>query len=170
MEQENHPNVTNVALIIGVTGMAGLSLAKALKSPNALGSPWQVYGMARRPEPSWFPSSIVDKYITFDATNSDDTHDKLARIANKVTHVFLVAIQVHENEEANVKVNAAMLTNVLNVLKSCPTSWLNHITLQSHQTSPCTRYDSISLSHNSKSHSQYQSSFSPLLILTLKSL
>ncbi|KAL4643088.1 hypothetical protein ACB092_02G068100 [Castanea dentata] len=118
MEQENHPNVTNVALIVGVTGMAGLSLAKALKSPNALGSPWQVYGVARRPEPSWFPSSIVDKYITFDATNTDDTHDKLAHIANKVTHVFWVAIQVRENEEANVKVNAAMLTNVFNVLKS----------------------------------------------------
>ena len=93
MEQENHPNVTNIALIVGVTGMAGLSLAEALKSPNALGSPWQVYGAARRPKPSWFPSSIVDKYITFDATNSGDTHDKLAHIANKVTHVYWVAIQ-----------------------------------------------------------------------------
>ena len=130
MEQDNHPNVTNIALIVGVTGMAGLSLAEALKSPSALGSPWQVYGAARRPKPSWFPSSIVDKYITFDATNSDDTHDKLANIANKVTHVFWVAIQVRENEEANVKVNAAMLTNVLNVLKSGPASRLSHITLQ----------------------------------------
>ena len=130
MEEENHPNVTNIALIVGVTGMAGLSLAEALKSPNALGSPWQVYGAARRPKPSWFPSSLVDKYITFDATNSGDTHDKLAHIANKVTHVYWVAIQVRENEEANVKVNAAMLTNVLNVLKSGPASRLSHITLQ----------------------------------------
>ncbi|KAM3755677.1 hypothetical protein ACB098_02G057900 [Castanea mollissima] len=94
--------------------------------------PWQVYGAARRPEPCWFSSSIVDKYITFNATNTDDTHDKLAHIANKVTHVFWAAIQVRENEdlEANVKVNAAMLTNVLNVLKSGPTSQLSHITLQ----------------------------------------
>ena len=88
MEQQKEPNITNVALIVGVTGMAGLSLAEALKSPTALGSPWQVYGTARRPKPTWFPSSIVDEYITFDATNSHDTHDELAHIANKVTKVF----------------------------------------------------------------------------------
>ena len=37
MEQEKEPNITNVALIVGVTGMAGLSLAEALKSPTAHG-------------------------------------------------------------------------------------------------------------------------------------
>ena len=42
----------------------------------------------------------------------------------------MVAIQVRENEEANVKVNAAMLANVLNVLKSASASQLGHITLQ----------------------------------------
>ena len=66
------PN-TPVALVVGVTGMAGLSLAEALASPTALGGPWKVYGAARRPKPTWFPSSILNLYISFDALNFDDT-------------------------------------------------------------------------------------------------
>ncbi|KAK9289076.1 hypothetical protein L1049_017547 [Liquidambar formosana] len=128
MEQEIRP--PHVALIVGVTGMAGLSLAEALKKPTALGGPWKVFGTARRPKPSWFPSSIVDGYISFDAINSDDTKDKLSPISSEVTHIFWVAIQVRESEEANVSINEIMLANVLNVLKSAPSSPLSHITLQ----------------------------------------
>ncbi|XWS38965.1 hypothetical protein CRYUN_Cryun18bG0009000 [Craigia yunnanensis] len=128
MEKEvSHPFV---ALIIGVTGMAGLSLAVALKSPKALGGPWKVYGSALRPKPTWFPSSLLDGYISFDATDANDTNNKLAPISNEVSHVFWVAIQVRETEEENVTVNATMLTNVLDVLKSGPASRLSHITLQ----------------------------------------
>lgn len=128
MEQENVHK--SVALVVGVTGMAGLSLAEALKSPTALGGPWKVYGSARRPKPSWFPPSSVDHYITFDATNSGDTAEKLSPLSDEITHVLWVAIQVLESEEANVKVNQVMLANVLNVLKSSPNSRLTHITLQ----------------------------------------
>ncbi|KAL5849345.1 hypothetical protein ACOSQ4_007358 [Xanthoceras sorbifolium] len=87
-----------VALIVGVIGMAGLSLAEALK----------IYGSARRSKPTWFPSSSValDHYITFDAA---DTREKLSPISGEVTHVFKVAIQVREAEEDNVKINEAML-------------------------------------------------------------
>ncbi|GLT99034.1 hypothetical protein SLE2022_165020 [Rubroshorea leprosula] len=119
-----------VALVVGVTGMAGLSLAEALKSPNALGSPWKVYGCARRPIPGWFPDSIIDKYLTFDAMNADDTRDKLASVSNEITHVFWVALQVRESEEENVRVNSVMLANVLDVLRSDPASRLTHVTLQ----------------------------------------
>ncbi|KAF3965379.1 hypothetical protein CMV_010426 [Castanea mollissima] len=44
---------TPVALIVGVTGMAGISLAEALTSPTALGGPWLVYGAARGFKPTW---------------------------------------------------------------------------------------------------------------------
>ncbi|MCI78689.1 3-oxo-delta(45)-steroid 5-beta-reductase-like protein, partial [Trifolium medium] len=37
---------SSVALIVGVTGMAGLSLAEALKQPDSLEAPWKVYGAA----------------------------------------------------------------------------------------------------------------------------
>ncbi|KAA8544279.1 hypothetical protein F0562_022291 [Nyssa sinensis] len=106
----------SVALIVGVTGMVGLSLAEALKKPTAQGGPWKVYGSARRSIPSWFPSSITDHYIAFDAMNSDDTMEKLSPISNQVTHVFWVAIQVRETEEANIAVNTTMLANVLNYM------------------------------------------------------
>ncbi|KAK8524334.1 hypothetical protein V6N13_015360 [Hibiscus sabdariffa] len=119
-----------VALIVGVTGMAGISLAEALKSPKALGGPWKVYGSALRPMPTWFPSSVLDKYIAFDATDVGDTADKLAPISGEVTHVFWVAIQVRGSEEENVTVNATMLSNVLNVLKNGHGSRLSHITVQ----------------------------------------
>ncbi|KAG4129194.1 hypothetical protein ERO13_D09G065800v2 [Gossypium hirsutum] len=124
-----------VALIVGVTGMAGLSLAEALKSPNALGGPWKVYGSASRPIPTWFPSSLLDKYIAFDATDAGNTADTLTPISGEVTHVFWVAIQVRESEQVNVTVNATMLFNVLDVLKSGPGgngtgSRLSHVTVQ----------------------------------------
>ncbi|KAB2065118.1 hypothetical protein ES319_A09G068600v1 [Gossypium barbadense] len=123
-----------VALIVGVSGMAGLCLAEALKSPNALGGPWNVYGSALRPMPTWFPSSVLDKYIAFDATDAGDTAGKLVPVSGEVTHVFWVAIQVRESEEVNVTVNATMLPNVLNVLKGGPNGGggtrLSHVTVQ----------------------------------------
>ena len=121
---------TPVALVVGVTGMVGLSLAEALASPTALGGPWKVYGAARRPKPTWFPSSILNLYISFDALNFDDTLKQLSPIAHEVTHVFWVAIQVRENEESNISSNSIMLENVIKVLKSATPSPLCHITLQ----------------------------------------
>ncbi|KAJ8444997.1 hypothetical protein Cgig2_029191 [Carnegiea gigantea] len=53
MEEKSHQEPKSVALIVGVTGMAGLSIAETLKSPSALGGPWKVYGSARRPKPDW---------------------------------------------------------------------------------------------------------------------
>ncbi|KAE8733182.1 5-oxoprolinase-like [Hibiscus syriacus] len=110
------PRQPFVALIVGVTCMAGLSLAEALKSPKALAGPWKVYGSAFRPMPTWFPSSVLDKYIAFDATDAGDTADKLPPFSGKVTHVFWVAIQDRESEHVNVTVNATTLSNVLHVL------------------------------------------------------
>nr|XP_023884013.1 3-oxo-Delta(4,5)-steroid 5-beta-reductase-like [Quercus suber]POE70981.1 isoform 2 of 3-oxo-delta(4,5)-steroid 5-beta-reductase [Quercus suber] len=139
MEQEVPNTNTPVALVVGVTGMAGLSLAEALKSPTALGGPWKVYGSARHAKPTWFPSSTLDHYITFDALNFDDTLKHLSPIAHEITHVFWVAIQVRENEESNIAANSTMLENVIKALKSATPSRLCHITLQTdtkHYMSP----------------------------------
>jgi nucleoside-diphosphate-sugar epimerase len=126
---EQIPN-TPVALVVGVTGMAGLSLAETLKNPTALGGPWKVYGGARRPKPTWFPSSILDHFITFDALSFDDTLKQLSPIAHEVTHVFWVALQIRESEELNIAANSSMLENVIKVLKLATPSKLCHITLQ----------------------------------------
>ncbi|XP_057958219.1 3-oxo-Delta(4,5)-steroid 5-beta-reductase-like [Malania oleifera] len=122
--------VASVALVVGVTGMAGLSLAQALRSPTALGGHWKVYGAARRPMPSWFPFSAVDHYINFDAADLNDTRRHLSPISADVTHLFWVALQVRDSEESNTAVNRSMLSNVLHVLGSAPDARLRHVTLQ----------------------------------------
>ncbi|KAM3281460.1 (S)-8-oxocitronellyl enol synthase CYC2-like [Capsicum chacoense] len=43
----------SVALIIGVTGIMGNSLAEILPLANIPGGPWKVYGVARQSRPSW---------------------------------------------------------------------------------------------------------------------
>ncbi|CAK7322604.1 unnamed protein product [Dovyalis caffra] len=119
-----------VALIVGVTGMAGFSLAEALKKPTTPGRPWKVYGIARRPLPSWFPSSLIDRFISLDALDHADTASKLSPVAHEITHVFWVTLQLRESEEVNVSLNSTMLVNVLNALKSATPSRLKHVTLQ----------------------------------------
>ncbi|KAL1372423.1 hypothetical protein HN51_002580 [Arachis hypogaea] len=120
-----------VALIVGVTGMVGFNIAQALKKPDCKGGPWKVYGAARRPPPAtWFPASIVDDFISFDAVDAVTTQASLSPIAHEVTHLFWVALHFQEDEEANIATNKAMLHNVLTTLKSSPSSRLTHVTLQ----------------------------------------
>uniref|UniRef100_A0A803NAF5 PRISE-like Rossmann-fold domain-containing protein n=1 Tax=Chenopodium quinoa TaxID=63459 RepID=A0A803NAF5_CHEQI len=106
----------SVALVVGVTGMAGINIAQALKSPTAQGGPWTVYGAARRAMPTWFPSSAVDHFITFDAVDFNDTNATLAPLSNHITHVFWAAINVGRDQEDNIITNSTMLTNVIKAL------------------------------------------------------
>lgn len=73
MDQDN--TKSRVALIVGVTGMVGHALARALKKTATLGGPWTVYGVSRRPLPSWFPASVLDKNITLDTLNQENTQN-----------------------------------------------------------------------------------------------
>ncbi|XP_076921852.1 (S)-8-oxocitronellyl enol synthase CYC2-like [Bidens hawaiensis] len=118
-----------VALIVGVTGMAGVALTEALKKPTTLGGPWTVYGVSRRPLPDWFPTSLLHNHIMLDTLNQQQTHQILAPLSSRITHVFWVAIQVNESEEVNVSLNSTMLSNVLGALTSSPSSKLSHVTL-----------------------------------------
>lgn len=129
MEQEVPYN--SVALIVGVTSMVGSSLAEALKKTQALGGPWKVYGTARQSLPPCFPFSTIDHFISLDATNYEDTMLKLCPLSPQITHLFWLAVQFQENEEANISFNTAMLKNVIEILlKSSPASPLRHVTLQ----------------------------------------
>ncbi|KAI3799262.1 hypothetical protein L1987_34554 [Smallanthus sonchifolius] len=128
MEQANPPQP--VALIVGVTGMAGVAFTEALKKPTALGGPWTVYGISLRPLPTWFPVSLLNKHITLDTLNQQQTHETLAPLSSQITHVFWVALSVNESEQVNISLNSAMLSNVLNALTSSPDSKLSHVTLQ----------------------------------------
>ncbi|KAJ0651318.1 putative (S)-8-oxocitronellyl enol synthase [Helianthus annuus] len=128
MEQAN--STQPVALIVGVTGMVGVALTEALNKPTALGGPWTVYGISRRPLPTWFPSSILNKHMILDTLNQQQTHEILSPLSSQITHVFWLALQVNESEQVNISLNSTMLSNVLNALTSSPTSKLSHVTLQ----------------------------------------
>ncbi|CAN1843785.1 3-oxo-Delta(4,5)-steroid 5-beta-reductase [Linum perenne] len=124
-------NPAAVALIVGVTGMVGLSLAEALNDPSTPGGPWKVYGVARRSLPTWFPAPLLHRFISVDALDQQDTLLKLSPVASEVTHVFWVALMVHESEEVNISMNSSMISNVIEGLKSAgERSKLRHFTLQ----------------------------------------
>lgn len=124
-------NITsNVALIIGVTGMVGVSLTECLKKPTALGGPWTVYGVSRRPLPTWLPSSLLDKYVNVDTLNQENTHKILSPLSSQITHLFWLALSVDESEEVNISLNSTMLSNVIKALTSSPNTKLSHVTLQ----------------------------------------
>ncbi|KAL4202478.1 hypothetical protein AMTRI_Chr02g263850 [Amborella trichopoda] len=115
-----------VALVIGGTGMVGLTLVEGLSDPNSssTASSWKIYAVARKPKPSYFPT-IPCHYIECDVL---DTQLKLSGLSD-VTHVFWVVLHLREREEDNCKENSLMLRNVLEVLLTHAPK-LQHICLQ----------------------------------------
>ncbi|OIV97661.1 hypothetical protein TanjilG_12418 [Lupinus angustifolius] len=117
----------NVGLIIGVTGIVGNSLAEILPLADTPGAPWKVYGVARRPRPSWNADHPI-QYIQCDISDPDDAESKLS-VLTDVTHIFYVSWSLQKTEAENCKVNGAMLRNVLrSVIPNAPN--LRHVSLQ----------------------------------------
>ncbi|XP_051139051.1 (S)-8-oxocitronellyl enol synthase-like [Andrographis paniculata] len=113
----------SVALIVGVTGIAGSGLAETLSNPATSGGPWKVYGVARRPFPPWLATLNVD-YVQCDITRADETLPKLSRLPD-ITHVFYVSWTGSED----CHLNTTMLKNVLDsVIPNAPN--LRHVALQ----------------------------------------
>ncbi|XP_065865303.1 (S)-8-oxocitronellyl enol synthase CYC2-like [Euphorbia lathyris] len=133
MEIGNSDTSEFSALIVGVTGMVGLSLAEALKNPAISGKnrAWKVYGIARSTSlPTWFPSSLLDDFIPVDILDQEVTTKKLTPLSSRITHIFWVVRQHVNSEETNIILNSTMLKNVLNVMKSASSSSkFKHITL-----------------------------------------
>ncbi|KAL5074690.1 hypothetical protein RYX36_013674 [Vicia faba] len=126
-EDEASQSFQNVALVIGVTGIVGNSLAEILPLADTPGGRWKVYGVARRPRPSWNADHPIE-YIQCDITDQNDTQAKLS-VLTDVTHIFYVCWTSHPTEGENCKDNGAMLRNILpTVIPNTPN--LRHITLQ----------------------------------------
>ncbi|GMY38630.1 3-oxo-Delta(4,5)-steroid 5-beta-reductase-like [Fagus crenata] len=130
------PRYQSVALIIGVTGIVGNSLAEILPLSDTPGGPWKVYGVARRPRPAWTANYPVE-YIQCDILDAEESNAKLSKLTD-VTHVFYVTWANMHDEAENCKVNADMLHNALNaIIPNAPN--LQHICLQTgrkHYTGP----------------------------------
>nr|GLL28556.1 3-oxo-Delta(4,5)-steroid 5-beta-reductase-like [Ipomoea trifida] len=121
------PKHQSVALIVGVTGIVGNSLAEILPLADTPGGPWKVYGVARRPRPAWNSDHPI-QYIQCDISDEKDAHSKLS-VLTDITHVFYVTWANRPTELENCEVNGKMLRNVLNaIIPNSPD--LKHICLQ----------------------------------------
>nr|USU81830.1 P5BR [Nepeta sibirica] len=126
-EDEAPRNYESVALIVGVTGIVGNSLAEILPLSDTPSGPWKVYGVARRPRPSWNDDHPIT-YISCDVLDSVDVEAKLSPLTD-VTHIFYATWTKRSTEKENCEANGKMLKNVLNaMIPNCPN--LKHICLQ----------------------------------------
>ncbi|XP_010530504.1 PREDICTED: 3-oxo-Delta(4,5)-steroid 5-beta-reductase-like [Tarenaya hassleriana] len=127
VEDEHPRSYESVGLIIGVTGMVGNSLAEILPLSDTPGGPWKVYGVARRPRPSWNTDHPVE-YIQCDVSDAIDAQSKLSPLTD-VTHIFFVTWTNRRSESESCDSNAAMLRNVLRaIVPHAPN--LQHVCLQ----------------------------------------
>lgn len=120
-------NYQSVALIVGVTGIVGNSLAEILPLSDTPGGPWKVYGLARRPRPNWNADNPIE-YIQCDISDQNDAVSKLSPLTD-VTHIFYVCWTKRDSEAENCEINSKMFRNVLNsILPKAPN--LKHVCLQ----------------------------------------
>lgn len=120
-------NYQSVALVVGVTGIVGNSLAEILPLSDTPGGPWKVYGVARRPRPTWDADNPIE-YIQCDISDDNDATAKLSPLTD-VTNIFYVCWANRVSEAENCRVNSRMFRNVLNaVVPNAPN--LKHVCLQ----------------------------------------
>lgn len=127
-EEDDAPrSFQSVGLVLGVTGIVGNSLAEILPLSDTPGGPWKVYGVARRPRPSWNADHPVE-YVQCDLSDEAETQSKLSQLTD-VTHIFYVTWTNRSSEAENCEINGLMLRNVLKaVIPNAPN--LRHICLQ----------------------------------------
>jgi nucleoside-diphosphate-sugar epimerase len=105
-----------IALVVGATGIAGSNLALKL-----LENGWTVYGLSRNPK-----NDIEGlRPIAADLLNTESLATALADVAP--THIFFTTWMRNDTEEENIRVNSAMVRNLLNVLS--PKKSVKHVSL-----------------------------------------
>jgi nucleoside-diphosphate-sugar epimerase len=100
-------DVNKTALIVGASGIVGRNLAAELAAqPNE----WKIFGLARR------PAAIANvQPVAADLTSPDSLSSALDRI--KPTHVFLSTWMRQSTEAENIKVNSALVRNLLDTIR-----------------------------------------------------
>ena len=107
--------MTDLALVAGITGIAGNNLARHLIQAG-----WQVAGLARHP-------GTTPGVIPVAADLLDPTGLRKALEGLRPTHVFITTWLRQPTEAENIKVNAAMVRNLLDALR--PAESLKHAAL-----------------------------------------
>lgn len=106
----------NIALVIGATGITGSNLSEELISQG-----WTTYGLARNPK-NTIPDLIP---VKADLLDEDNLSDALRDISP--THIFFTTWMRNDTEEENIRINSALVRNLLNVLS--PKKSVQHVAL-----------------------------------------
>lgn len=106
----------NIALVVGSTGITGSNLAEKLISKG-----WATYGLARKPK-----TEIKGlQPIAGDLLDVENLEAALKDL--KPTHVFFTSWMRNDTEAENIRVNSAMVRNLLKVLS--PKNSVQHVAL-----------------------------------------
>ncbi|SNC62730.1 Nucleoside-diphosphate-sugar epimerase [Hymenobacter gelipurpurascens] len=105
-----------IALVVGASGIIGSNLAQEL-----LANGWTTYGLARKPN-----TEIAGlQPVAADLLNETGLETALADVAP--THVFITSWMRNDTEAENIRVNSAMVRNLLSVLS--PKKSVQHVAL-----------------------------------------
>jgi nucleoside-diphosphate-sugar epimerase len=118
-----------IALVVGVTGISGNNLARRL-----LAGGWRVIGVSRG------AAADLDglEHIAVDVTDAEATRAALA--SARPTHLFFCTWSRQDDEEGNIRVNGAMLRNVLDALEDAPLRHVALVTGLKHYLGPFEAY------------------------------
>jgi nucleoside-diphosphate-sugar epimerase len=106
----------NIALVVGATGITGSNLAEELISQG-----WIVYGLSRNPN-----NNILKLLpVKADLLDTESLNTALSDISP--THVYFTTWMRNDTEEENIRINSALVRNLLNVLS--PKKSLKHVAL-----------------------------------------
>jgi nucleoside-diphosphate-sugar epimerase len=107
--------MTQTALVVGASGIVGSAITDLL-----LENGWQVAALSRHPSQA---KGVIP--VAADLQDPDSVKQALAAI--KPSHVFITTWSRQATEAENIKVNAAMVRNVLDALS--PGKSVKHVTL-----------------------------------------
>ncbi|CAG8865771.1 hypothetical protein PS627_01690 [Pseudomonas fluorescens] len=107
--------MTHTALIVGASGIVGSAITQLL-----LDNQWQVAALSRHPSPA--PGVIP---VAADLQDPASLKNALADL--KPTHVFITTWSRQATEAENIRVNAAMVRNVLDAVR--PAGSVQHVAL-----------------------------------------
>ncbi|QKZ14132.1 SDR family oxidoreductase [Spirosoma sp. KUDC1026] len=106
----------NTALVVGVSGITGSNLAQKL-----IANGWSTYGLARN------PTTSLEQLQPIAADLLDEKALALALAGIAPTHVFFTTWMRKDTEAENIRVNSALVRNLLNALS--PKKSVQHVAL-----------------------------------------
>lgn len=109
-------NTKNIALVVGATGITGSNLAEELISQG-----WTVYGLSRNTNNN-IPKLLPVKANLLDIDSLNSALDGISP-----THVYFTTWMRNDTEEENIRVNSALVRNLLDVL--APKKSVKHVAL-----------------------------------------